>query len=900
MKAKAFGAALAVLSALVLGAWFPYGVQVTPPGVTKNIVTDYGAACNGDIQRNFGATVSTVITSTTISSTSALWNPSDIGKHIWVRDPASALTAVNGATITAVAGDGKSVTINSGALFTFTVGTNYQTWWGTNDIAAFLAFQTDAIALGATPVTLSLNNQQCQPGPNSAEKQFFKGIQNLVVDGGGPSASIYALTPSQPLLFGGNGQRQNSRFSVRTDTANAGDSCVTLKTQPQTNVTNVSVPAAQSTVTASQAGFSMVVTAVLTGPGPQLGQQVFGAGSTVGTNATIRGTVITACPGGVCGGTGTYTVNTSLTLPSQTLTAKSTVRYSVASTSGYTDGDAVYFQGVSGTVSGNTTTFSNAINNMQWVRVIDGTTLDAFQIVDPGSMIYTSGGTAGGDRTSLFPVGSPVLMTGWINQAYWQTPYAFPSNPHFFEYKIVTSTNSSTHEVCFDTPLANTYKSTWPQYNTGSAFEVDPGGPATLYAIDPTWELNHEYKNFAYSSPNFQNISPGRTVKWTNVTTPDYGTYCMAPSQNVTYTWQNVSGPNCDIETDKIVTTYNLTDVSLLKMNVQSSSILTLNATRVAFGQGLFGSPKNFVGNTVSAGGSGLSPGDVIMNTGVTAYGRSDTWTCNGCSVAAGFTFGQGGLVQPSSSLWTYRSDGVIVIPNWLNYGAVEIQVRGLVPGTNFILGNPSVYAIGQVTDVTQDFDNIYVATSFTSGFPSSFTPVQYSTHPAPKFTCVGCSGELIEQFNGCTAELPLFSCLARTFTGSATGTTVKPRSIMWGYLSSLTMNVTTPYGGAGNLSLSLSQFNNWSGFDIPTGASQTFGSTFGGGPSVNMKIGGSRTVTTSGVTGAQSLDSLFSPGSNFWFRGQQSSGPVFSANTPSDSPVATVTITTNQGVVYP
>src|SRR5262249_25693172 len=151
---------------------------------------------------------------------------------------------------------------------------------------------------------------------------------------------------------------------------------------------------------------------------------------------------------------------------------------------------------------------------------------------------YTSGGTGGGDRTSLVPAGSKVMMSGWVNQAYWANPYGFPSNQHWFEYKTVTSTHSSTHQVWFDTPLATPYKSTWPQFNTGSQFEIDAAGPATLYALDSSWELTHVYKDLTLDNPNFQTTANGRNVTYSNVKMT--GGNCAIPSQNETHTWINV------------------------------------------------------------------------------------------------------------------------------------------------------------------------------------------------------------------------------------------------------------------------------------------------------------------------------------------------------------------------
>src|SRR5262249_23607917 len=69
------------------------------------------------------------------------------------------------------------------------------------------------------------------------------------------------------------------------------------------------------------------------------------------------------------------------------------------------------------------------------------------------------------NQTSLFALNSYALMAGFDLQGSWQAQYGFPPNLHFFEYVKIVSINPSTGDVCFESPLKNTYKSTWPIYN---------------------------------------------------------------------------------------------------------------------------------------------------------------------------------------------------------------------------------------------------------------------------------------------------------------------------------------------------------------------------------------------------------------------------------------------------
>src|SRR5262249_51186301 len=133
------------------------------------------------------------------------------------------------------------------------------------------------------------------------------------------------------------------------------------------------------------------------------------------------------------------------------------------------------------------------------------------------------------------------------------SPYGFPPNPHFFEYVRVTSVDKTTGTIGFEAPLGNTYKSTWPNFNSGSRFEADAGGPATLYALDPSWDTQVEYRGLTIDQKNTQTYAIGRSVTYRDVTFTGQG--CGVPTQNLI--WQTIDSnmPGCIIEIDKIIGT---------------------------------------------------------------------------------------------------------------------------------------------------------------------------------------------------------------------------------------------------------------------------------------------------------------------------------------------------------
>lgn len=759
----------------------------------------------------------------------------------------------------------------------------------TNDAAAFNSFKTWALAnQGSNQVVLTIAGN-CAASFASNALFPFEGINDFILSGYG--ATVTNLGSVQPILFGGQGQFHDNLHSVRTATVSAGSSCVTLLGATPTAtisaiVNSTSTPAA---FTGSITGATLTVTAVASGA-LEVGQFVSGVTTPLNTSTTQ----ITALGTGT-GGTGTYTVGTPQTSPSQSMTSTGQPRLTVNSTSGISSGDTIFIAGVTG--SGQ---LLNLVNGLQWIKVVDGTHLDLFQKSFSGT--YTSGGSVNGDRSSLFTVGQYALMTGFVLQAYWAVPYGFPSNHHYFEWVKVASINAGTQQICFDAPLVNTYKSTWPQFNVGNAFEVDAAGPATLYALRPSWNTTQEYRGVTLDPGTFQMTTNGRSITWRDATF--LGVNCAVPSQNLIWRTINVTGTNCAIEFDKLITEMSLDTTTMNRVTTQSSSTDVFRAANSTFTNGIYGFPKKFIGTNVVAG---------TFQVGTQAYGRSDEFTCTGCAFT---TISPHPLSQTADnsahSLWS-MSGGVITIANTLNRDSTnETQTRGFVPGTNFFwAGSQDGELVSQVIDVTQDLTNTYVTTNLAGGFPNipytSGGALSISPHPAPKITCMGCSGSPIAlDWNSAPAASPYASFAQRTYTPNDMSGGVGPNAnlsafgtfVQRGNLTALTFNVSTPFTGTGgSLSFALSRFSNW---PLLT----TAGTFTNYGPTVNTSVGGSRVVTLSGVTGTQSGDTgLGIPDAiTSYFSGPSFSGPIFSRDVRAQGlgPSVTVTIQTDQGVVIP
>lgn len=888
----------------------------------------------------------------------------------------------------AVPGAGSGGSLYTGTIATFTdaqhivLGSNAGTAlssatvdlvFGTDNNPALITFK--AAFQGTTPVQLNLPGNCGTTVPGGGAGKFpFEGIADLIVAGNGAATSgIFSL--SAGMLLGTQGQYQDNLHSLRTNTANAGDSCVIAKTQPAVTVSSVAPSLAPTSVfTASASGTTLTVTAVTSGtilPGAGIANldsnvgffsviQPYGTGGTTGvggtgtyalsvastfssqttstaaatftatvdangvmtvsaiadgtltvgasvftsdgniggTGGSTRGiTTIKSQLTGSAGSTGTYQLdNSPLAAISSPVSVQlqGFIRVTLNSTAGLSTGDTLYLTGLTGRGQ-----LPQRMNGLKWIKVVNGTQIDLFQWIFDGG--YISGGTGGGDRTSLFPNGSKILMTGWVNQAYWTAPYGYPSNPHWFEYKTVASTNPGTHQICFDTPLANAYKDTWPQYNTGSQFEVDPGGPATIYVYPSTWEASIEFKDLTLHAPNGQTTAGGRTITWRDVTM--VGVNCAIPTQNVTHNWINVNGPNCSIETDKIVGAWNISGTSAVrKVTVQSSSMDDINVSGLT-ANSWFGSPKRLNVTNSTFVCSGCSPTDASFSPGTVAYGASDQTTITNSSI--GNQFGYSTPIQRADDAthpWS-MAGGVITIPNAYSYNGCcnqsEIQTRGLVPG-HYVLWQGSLNGrVFKVVDVTQDTVNTYVTTNEAGGFPTgTWTASGLSVFPHPAPSLVNPSGltgaDSATALNGC-GTAPLYTCQNFTNTGGASGATPVNSPTLWGEMTSFTVTNNVPYTGGGALTWNLSRFNNWQVLNPATLALVSFPQL-----TINTKLPSScgsctRTFATSGaITNSQVGDVFSAPASGALFGGGHL-GPNFSANTPSDSPQVTVTLRTNQ-----
>lgn len=272
-------------------------------------------------------------------------------------------------------------------------------------------------------------------------------------------------------------------------------------------------------------------------------------------------------------------------------------------------------------------------------------------------------------KSSLFTAGNYALMTGIDQQR-----NGFPINPYYYEWPVIQSVSGSLNcaggaggSVHFTAPLANKYLSTWPVFSVGSAFEIDQGGPATLYVLETAWNTDQEYvglpgQAFVIDSPGAQTYAIGRNISYTD--TSFTGAHCGVPTQNMNFSVLRGDWSTCTIEIDKVIGTITYNGITLNRVNVQSSSVQQLNLINSTVGD-LNGTPIK-----TTCSGSTLAN----LTVGVTSFGRTSEVDMGNCAINGGMRpnpvadngngFGTGGINGPGFNFTREMSGGVIKIAN--------------------------------------------------------------------------------------------------------------------------------------------------------------------------------------------------------------------------------------------
>lgn len=257
---------------------------------------------------------------------------------------------------------------------------------------------------------------------------------------------------------------------------------------------------------------------------------------------------------------------------------------------------------------------------------------------NPGGSVRLETVTAGGSTVTL-KAGEDITLfqaDAWIVIGGIDTQGSGdPPNPGLFEFKKIQSVNSGAMTVTFTEPLENTYRSTWPIYNPGDGFHSDQGGPATLWTLDPSWDMEVEWKGLTISYGGGQSWGNARSLTLTDITTTGSG---VIPTQNKNFLAVNyINTGNAIHEIDKLVDTVVYRNSSVRQFYFQNGGVKSFTMDNTIATQNLNGTPTDLI----------IQNGSVVNNIslGASAYGVSRSVTCDNSTITTtidtgGFTAG--------------------------------------------------------------------------------------------------------------------------------------------------------------------------------------------------------------------------------------------------------------------
>jgi hypothetical protein len=457
--------------------------------------------------------------------------------------------------------------------------------------------------------------------------------------------------------------------------------------------------------------------------------------------------------------------------------------------------------------------------------------------------------------------------------------FGAPQNWMFFEYQQVASVVGDV--ITTYSGLKNDYLSTWPLYSAGGPGTRDYGGPATVYKMDPTWDMDLTVYGATFLNDGLihNNVRNAKFVDCKFVGEPlvtvgqhrefDRCEIATAPDSGL---WEfDKIVETCVVKNSKVgarlqISSSNGADYTVLENctigQVQGTS-RHMRITDCRIGDIDIG--VRFAGQCQEL----LIENSFIRDIGLIEAEKRDN---NGA--------------EPGD--WGAFSGGIITtdegpIP-WAWPGAKVI---------NLTTGDPEY---GQdpfeVLSVTESAGDTVIRTTLPDPLPPDWVGDFVTDHPCPNLTVINSFGcKLIEDLSAGPNGVPLYSYASRQFVG------LEDYDHPWdnmnlrvrGLVREIRINVIRAY----------------SGVEASLLFRRTFGlNTSGGGGDdliVNAKLAGERVITQeAGVIGAQTSDVL-GDFADTWITNHI---PFFelsadiSSEDPDTWPIIKVTVHTDQGII--
>ncbi len=450
----------------------------------------------------------------------------------------------------------------------------------------------------------------------------------------------------------------------------------------------------------------------------------------------------------------------------------------------------------------------------------------------------------------------------------------FPPNLHYNEFVQISDITGSV--ISFTAPVTQDYSSLYPAtttYPVAPSTAYDPGGPATLFKMlstldaSDTWDMQVEIYglgfNYTGGVGTAQIYSNGRSMRYVENTFTHCAPICGTEKF---FSATGISVLDVQIEVDKNCEYVEFINCSLKQLTNQSSSIEQLVVDGGTFTTGISGTPRRLL-----ITGAANVPS---LQCGVGGYGATEEIVIESPAVISALS-----AVDSNRSAYANftQSGGDLTYT-----GAVGTPLPFGIPGTLLALSTStrkSVYG-STISALTASGHEQVLHTSFANPLPT--LPAAYGTpnyvkqHPCLAITVesgvTGCP-QIVALAGGVAGD-PLFSNF------DYTGNWITPFTIqVRGQLVSLTIDVLTAYTGAqANAKLHIGGTFDNQPVRLADGTAGTFG------PIVNTKIVGTRVITPTTVTGAQSGDTLGSAPGLIWWVDFGGWSPVLSGSFGGDT----------------
>lgn len=462
--------------------------------------------------------------------------------------------------------------------------------------------------------------------------------------------------------------------------------------------------------------------------------------------------------------------------------------------------------------------------------------------------------------------------------------FGYPQNLAIFEYVFITNISGGT--ITVRDQIKHNYLTTFPNYSAGDSGHANLGGPATLFAMAAAWNSDITISGMTFTGS--QLFGGMRKVHFIDCDATAVGNW--APSNSQYYTIERCKLAPFD-EVDKLIEHMTFIECECQaagnSVQIVSASVENVNVVRCRFGGFISGGKytrieQSSIGLLIFGASFGNAESLTITDSEIITFTPATNSTPHALS---SFTFANGVF-----SIATSSGPLVDAVP-----GAVYF----------FYDTNDAVDNLGtpfRVLDITASGGNTHIATTL-QAIPTLFdlsnNPISaFTRHPCTRLTVRNCTGhpDIVNLSKAAAYGLPPYSYGEYTvITGAAVSVAIGPR--LWGQLVSLTINVIRAYTGA-QATLTMDAGGQFGVFVVNSSGNVVHNAF---NSQVNLKIAGIRTITPTGVTGAQSGDNITSPGANnAWL--VFGIGPFMSAATGGDTldqqAIVEVQCTTDQGAV--